>query len=343
MISIKKHLQNWQGQLSNPELEVYRALLVAVGESAHRAFPDLESELKAKLNTLGESLAAQPPKDALYVVQQTAESELSGWADLAIERQARAGEELKQVIEIMARALMSVTERDDRYAKEVSDLTERLRSIASMNDLSVLRTCILESANSLHACVEKIAAETEASRESLCRLAAQVEDYRARLDKSETLSVLDPLTGLANRRGFEDVMDAKVKSGSRFCLVLLDLNHFKKINDHLGHVAGDDALKQFAARLQTQFPSADVVARWGGDEFAVIMSMGRRDVEARMQRIRRAVLGQYRLRSGARIFEIAIDASIGIAEWDGLETAHDLLIRVDSCMYEGKQRVRHAT
>jgi diguanylate cyclase (GGDEF)-like protein len=164
-----------------------------------------------------------------------------------------------------------------------------------------------------------------------------VEDYRTRLIRSERLSSLDPLTGLANRRRFEEQLDANISATSRFCLILIDLNNFKDINDLFGHLAGDEVLKGFAQRLKQQFPSADLVARWGGDEFAIIIASNRRDAAARVHRIRRAALGEYMINIGGKQIAASINASFGVVEWDGMETGFQMLARADQAMYLAKQ------
>jgi len=92
--------------------------------------------------------------------------------------------------------------------------------------------------------------------------------------KQETL--IDPLTGLANRRAFDTVLWHEIERTRRddvpITVFLIDLNGFKKVNDEHGHAAGDDLLCRFANGLRTAFPrKVDVVSRWGGDEFAVIL------------------------------------------------------------------------
>ncbi|MBN2161890.1 MAG: GGDEF domain-containing protein [Pontiellaceae bacterium] len=85
----------------------------------------------------------------------------------------------------------------------------------------------------------------------------------------------DPLTGLYNRRYFDETLTDHIEAAKRYnrelSLILLDLDHFKRINDALGHEAGDAALRQFADKLKVTARAADIVCRIGGDEFAVIL------------------------------------------------------------------------
>lgn len=336
MISIKKHMDGWtRDPPADSSLCFYRSLLAEVGKCSHRAVPDLGHELERKLSKLDSALEKDP--DALAGTHQKAQTELTRWADQSFARHQSNEHELRVIVDAMAKAVESVTGRDERYALEVGDLTARLRSITSLNDLALIRRSIVESANSLTACVERMA---EAGRESLRRLSDQVEDYRSRLSRSEELSFLDPLTGLANRRGFEEQLDARMRSADPFCLILIDLNGFKAVNDRLGHLAGDDVLKSFAASLRAQFSPADLVARWGGDEFAVIVNSRRDDAEALIDRIRRSSIGECKVNVHKQTVNVTVEPSIGLAEWDGSEKAPALLARADHSMYKGKQLMK---
>lgn len=114
------------------------------------------------------------------------------------------------------------------------------------------------------------------------------------VDKLCELSLTDPLTGLANRRQFRDVLNREIdvvaRSGESALLLMLDIDHFKKINDTYGHPAGDQVLQAVARCLATCVRPMDTVARYGGEEFAVILpscSMSFGQVVA--ERIRKAV------------------------------------------------------
>ena len=110
------------------------------------------------------------------------------------------------------------------------------------------------------------------------RLIAQIQDITDRRSSEERLVYLadhDPLTGLLNRRSFERELDAhrmrKARYGGRGAVIMLDLDHFKFINDTLGHHAGDEALIKTSRVLASRLRETDVLARLGGDEFAVLL------------------------------------------------------------------------
>ncbi len=334
MISLKKHIDDWNSlPLDNPELGAYRSLLVTAGKASHLAVPDLGDNLHRKLSELASSLSFETPPELIENANQMAQAEIGHWVEQAVQRREASERDHREIIDVMAKAVESVTERDERYAREVGNLAERLRAIAGVNDMAAIRRSIIEGVNALTACVERISQD---GRMSLLRLSEQVEDYRSRLDKSERLSSLDVVTGISNRRVFEERLSAKVRASSRFCLILIDLDGFKRVNDRFGHLAGDEVLKHVAAKLRLQFPSADMVARWGGDEFAVIISSRKSDVEARINRLRRSGFGECQFDASDPTASVLVEASVGVVEWDGQESGAELLARADHSMYHSK-------
>jgi diguanylate cyclase (GGDEF)-like protein len=232
---------------------------------------------------------------------------------------------------VVARAAESVSQRDQKYAREMGDHMGRLSLIAEVNDLALVRRSVIESTRALKACIEKMA---EDSKTALLELTDQVSEYRARLEESERIAATDSLTGLANRRGFEKQLEARVTAGTPFCLIMLDLNDFKEVNDRFGHLAGDELLRQFAVELRAQFMPFDTVGRWGGDEFVVITEGALKDAEEKADRVRKWALGDYKISDA----KTRVGASIGVVERNGAETGLELLARVDRRVYEGKRR-----
>lgn len=104
------------------------------------------------------------------------------------------------------------------------------------------------------------------------RMQAQILELN---DQLRAASITDPLTGMANRRGAHDALIAETKAygqtGLPFCLALLDIDHFKAVNDTHGHDVGDEVLVDFAARLSGAMRDRDMIARWGGEEFLVLL------------------------------------------------------------------------
>lgn len=178
------------------------------------------------------------------------------------------------------------------------------------------------------------------------RSVGTVQDITARREAEARVlhnATHDELTGLANRRVFVDAVTASIQRAERhsrpFAVLSLDLDHFKDVNDTLGHPVGDELLRQVAARLCDVTRATDLVARFGGDEFAVIVSDLEHPSDA-------AVLAGALIRALAEPFlvdhsELRTGASIGIAvyspEWSDAET---LLSHADVALYRAKSEGR---
>ncbi len=158
----------------------------------------------------------------------------------------------------------------------------------------------------------------------------------------------DSLTGLLNRRGFDEqlkkMLNDRRRSGASFCIVMADLDHFKDINDSYGHLFGDKILQVFARLLTEKTRSTDYVARFGGEEFILILpetSLDNAFVVA--ENIRNAVEKlQVRNTKTGDIIN-AITASFGIAAHRFDESGNDLVDRCDNALYKAKQTGRNKT
>ena len=163
-------------------------------------------------------------------------------------------------------------------------------------------------------------------------------------ERHKHLAARDGLTQLYNRRAFDDRL-AKARAreerqGGRFAVLLLDIDHFKRLNDTFGHPAGDAALKHTARVLEGHLRQGDEAARYGGEEFAVILPGADAAGAAPLaERVRAAIEGSQVVFEGARL---AVTVSVGVAAWpeDGREV-ETLLAAADRALYAAKQDGRN--
>ncbi|WP_286924566.1 MULTISPECIES: sensor domain-containing diguanylate cyclase [Lysinibacillus] len=158
------------------------------------------------------------------------------------------------------------------------------------------------------------------------------------------LSETDKLTGLKNRRYFQEKLEEQLsnneKSASPFSLFILDIDHFKKVNDTFGHQVGDEVLAQLAQLLKNQARSLDIVARYGGEEFVVILpETDQNEAKAIAEQLRQAV-EQAKWQTGR------ITVSVGIATAIKTDNETTILQRADKALYaskeNGRNRVTHS-
>ena len=170
----------------------------------------------------------------------------------------------------------------------------------------------------------------------------------AMIDRLKSMAMTDPLTGLLNRRGFEEhlrrITAAAERHGQGGALVYLDLDDFKPINDRIGHEAGDIALCHVASFLVKNVRATDIVARVGGDEFAILMVQ----TDAKEGRSKAKVL-QSRLNATpapaapagpAEMTQLPISASMGVATFAGRSDFRAVMRRADRAMYRNKAKRR---
>lgn len=150
----------------------------------------------------------------------------------------------------------------------------------------------------------------------------------------------DPMTGLLNRAGFQKRINALINAAhADFSLAYIDADHFKDINDHYGHEAGDTVLKTLAARISHQTRESDIVSRFGGDEFVLVITKNQKDAAATLERIVRAVHDEpIALDTGETIH---ISISCGVAPYSEGVSVESLLRQADSALYEAKKAGRN--
>jgi diguanylate cyclase (GGDEF)-like protein len=187
----------------------------------------------------------------------------------------------------------------------------------------------------------EFAEETVSSLEALAVRAGAALVNAQRFAEATKLAELDSLTGLHNRRLFHELLAREVarsrRYGRRLSLIVLDLDDFKRINDRIGHLAGDAVLAEVATRLRSVVRATDIACRVGGDEFAVILPESTRgDADHLAARIERAVAAEPIAKSGT------LRISSGVTELSSDDTANDLFERADEDLYRAKAASKRA-
>jgi len=175
-------------------------------------------------------------------------------------------------------------------------------------------------------------------RASLALAEATIAEQLRELAQQVELSRTDALTGLANRRAFDCELarrlDERERTGTPACLLLFDVDHFKKFNDRYGHTAGDYVLSTLAQALADVVRTMDLVARYGGEEFAIIMPTTQlHEASSIGERIRRAVEVCI-FRTDEMEFKVTI--SVGVAQLRPGEAPEALIRRADTALYAAK-------
>lgn len=159
------------------------------------------------------------------------------------------------------------------------------------------------------------------------------------------LSCEDPLTGLLNRRTILETLEEEIKRGRRYSrplsFLMMDIDHFKKINDRWGHPSGDEVLKTFAAACQAAKRENDKMGRFGGEEFVMVLpETGMPEAELAAERIRKCTAEmEINARSGTATIPVTV--SIGATTATGNDDVEAVIARADVALYEAKNKGRN--
>jgi len=180
----------------------------------------------------------------------------------------------------------------------------------------------------------------------LTQIASEMESLRKEVAQIKEESYIDSLTGIANRKAFDTTLEEVVHKArlenSTFILMIADVDHFKQVNDSYGHLVGDQVLRFVASTFKWCLKGKDFVARFGGEEFAVILQ--NTDVTGACsvaEQIRRAVCGGKLKGMNSQKTLDQVTISIGVAQFYSSDIPNDLLQRADQALYQAKEKGRN--
>ncbi len=251
------------------------------------------------------------------------------------------GTKLSQEIEKMVSVLGDVVAATSETR---NDCAAAARNLAQPVDQKSLR----EIADSLIASLRSIEAQHVTLENQLETSKRELQSLQQALTMVAVEASRDPVTGLANRRCFDRTIEAVVERAKidrlPFSLLMIDIDHFKRFNDRLGHLIGDSILKLVGAVLNQSAREDDLVARFGGEEFAMLLANADLDTAIKVaERVRTKVMGREMKRRSTGENLGTITVSIGVATYRTNEDPRNLIKRADACLYEAKATGRNKT
>ncbi len=248
------------------------------------------------------------------------------------------------LLAMLRQMLREITDKTEHLANDLGEknqgLSENVSSLKSSRDkkeiLRLLSTVVMQ-AGSIHSTVESSHQELLETRQSLNTMQAELAETRQLLNE-------DALTGALNRRGLDLTLSREIaraeRGDARLSLAMLDLDHFKKINDDFGHGAGDQMLMHFTSLIRSVMRKSDALVRYGGEEFTLILpetdARGAHFVLGRLQQVMSRTPLNYENR------QINTTFSAGVATLRPKENGHALLRRADEAVYAAKNAGRNA-
>lgn len=252
---------------------------------------------------------------------------------------------IKQLIDNLVTQLQDVSQGLEAYGDKLSECQQQLQGDPDVDLLQQL--------------VQKLLNETEQARSVSCKacgdveaLQAEITELKASLYELEQAALIDSLTGVGNRRAFDQFLEKEVKAaagnGRHCCLLLVDIDHFKDFNDKHGHLVGDRVLRFVADTIKNNVKGRDLVTRYGGEEFAVILPTteyggGLAVAESIVSAVAQTKLtiGAGKSAGGDKRDLGKITVSVGMSGFRRSDTPETLFERADQCLYSAKTSGRN--
>jgi len=248
--------------------------------------------------------------------------------------------------EKIARDLSQVLDFLKQTEAKSGDYGRTLESAATDLTRALAPEQIRQVVASLAAATLDMANHNQNLTTQLQRSTKEIDTLRTSLESVRVESLTDSLTGLANRRMFDETLRMRLEEArtqrTELCLLLCDIDHFKRFNDTWGHHTGDQILRFLASALQAHARPDFLVARYGGEEFAVVMPRVSPRVAAQTAEALRAAIQAKRLRRRSTNEDLGqVTVSVGIARLQSGDTTQGFVERADACLYASKRNGRN--
>lgn len=228
--------------------------------------------------------------------------------------------------------------RTGDYGQSIQGVNQKLAAVDNPQQLKQVLEEVFETTNDM-ALYNKILEERLAESKS------QIDELQMKLELTRVESFTDELTGLTNRKRFDQALDLEmteaVESGDPLCLLLLDIDHFKRFNDTHGHQTGDQVLRLVAHTLKINVKGRDCAARYGGEEFAILLPKTKiSNAMTLAEQIRIAVKTKELVKKSTNQTLGHVTLSTGVAAYRSGESAMEFIERADKCLYAAKEAGR---
>jgi diguanylate cyclase len=248
-------------------------------------------------------------------------------------------EEISQLIQHLLQHLDN-WHQDARAQQSVLD--KNLQCLQQCKTPQEINNCLQ---NTILPPINHIQQHTEQLYSQLQSAAEVIRQLKQQLEQATSLSKTDSLTNIANRRGYDErllqfIQHAQQKSQT-FAMLLLDLDHFKQVNDRFGHLVGDSALRYIARVLTQQIREKDALARLGGEEFVILLADVHYDQAMKVAELIRKQIQAKSLRVKGQEQSLSFTISIGLAIYQMGEDGDSLFDRADKALYQAKQTGRN--
>ncbi len=245
-------------------------------------------------------------------------------------------ENLQESLSVIVGELTEINGQTEKYESTTLKSIDRLTEKMGVRDIKSVLNEVIDA-------TREIRTSGEITKQRLKDTTETMKTLQEEFKQAKTELLIDFLTGILNRKGFDDTLARTINETSNYlCLLIIDIDHFKKFNDVHGHIVGDEVLRFVAKNIQKLIRGNDFVARFGGEEFTVILPktplLGAMTVAENI----RTSFAKLKLERKGKSQQLGtITVSVGAAQYQQGETAETLIKRADKALYFAKNAGRN--
>lgn len=251
----------------------------------------------------------------------------------------KAGDQIHSTLQDVSGLMTNVRSATSEYSGTLQNVSDKLNGAKSTDDLQKIMKSVVSDTT-------KMMEQNRKLEEQLDKSARAMDELKKDLDRVRREAMTDGLTGLANRKSFDEqiarLVNETVREGKTFTLLLADIDHFKSFNDNFGHQVGDQVLRLVARTLVDGVKGRDIAARYGGEEFAIILPDTNIDAGVYVgDSLRKALANKdvVNRSTGEQLSKITM--SVGVAQYYANESIESLIERADAALYTAKHNGRN--
>ena len=321
-------------------LNTIRALLYLIKDFS-LDFEEINVEgFRKDIDVLSENLISEPSLNALDSLFKKYKNIILSF----IERQKGylhdRETEFKDIIAILTKSVSELNSRNQNFNQNIQKHSEEVAHIILLDDIKKIKGVLKEEVNRIKEITQKKELD---DNKQMGKLSEKVHTLKLELKKAETKSLMDGLTGVYNRKAFDkqikDLVERNTVTKQSFSMIFLDIDNFKNINDHCGHQVGDSVLLILVNKFKEFTRKEDLICRYGGDEFVIIMvGASLRAASARAKKIRHTISNaKYRFREKEVYKKLTLAVSIGVSTYKKGDTVATITERSDKALYLAKE------
>jgi diguanylate cyclase (GGDEF)-like protein len=298
-----------------------------------------EAEYETDADLSPEDTEEEPETGDQYAAGDDADAPGPGNDDYRYEHDARR-EDIRQLQSSLGQQVMETISQNEEFGVILEVVLAELRQAEEVTGIENARWTLIREVDKLMKGHNELADKLDSTHHYLQLIESDSRELTDELSRVRMLSLTDELTGLANRRAFmrrlEDEVARVQRYGFPLSFALMDLDHFKGINDEYGHAAGDEVLRVYSKNILSVFRHHDMVARYGGEEFAVLLPNTDSDGAIRaLNKVRRRA-AETRWQSNGTISQVP-SFSAGVSLFKPGESASAFIERADKALYRAKR------